>query len=244
MTVAESRVFAERFIALAGDLLSRVEVLICPPCTALYPLAQELRGRGVALGGQDVSPFSDAAHTAQISAALLADEALGCRYVLLGHWEVRRDRGDDDARVNAKAHRALEAGLHPLLAVGEAADRRGEAFSDLERQLPALLRGFSAEQAAGAVFMYEPEWTIGVAEPAPQEHIALACELIRAWLHERYGAGTADAARIIYGGSVTPEYAAELLRAPDIDGLGATRRGRDPQSWAQIVRLIAEAKGR
>jgi len=98
MTVAESLAFVWEFQALAGDLLDRIDVVICPPFTALWPVAKALRGSHIQLGGQNIAPSADLARTGEISAALLADA--GCRWVMLGHWEVRRNQGDDDELVN------------------------------------------------------------------------------------------------------------------------------------------------
>jgi triosephosphate isomerase len=93
-----------------------------------------------------------------------------------------------------------------------------------------------------SVFVYEPEWTIGVAKPAPPEHIGAGCHTIRRWLAERFDPETAQAVRLVYGGSVSPASALGLLALPDLDGLGAGRKGRDPDAFAQIVRLIAQIK--
>jgi len=236
MTASESRVFVARFLVAAADVLEGVEVVLCPPCTALYGVGQALRGSPVGLGAQNVSAHEGEAHTGEVSARLLADA--GCRWVLLGHWEVRRYLGDDDALVNRKLHRALEAGLGPVLSVGEARGWQAAAEDYLLWQLPVVLRGSAAAQVGSMVFLYEPEWMIGVAEPAPLVHVEAGCRTIRSWLRANYGDEPAEAARLIYGGSVSPEYAADLLQAPDVDGLGASRRGRDPETWAAIVRLI------
>jgi triosephosphate isomerase len=91
--------------------------------------------------------------------------------------------------------------------------------------------------------IYEPEWTIGVEEPAPADYVAAGCRFIRRWVAGAYGATTAEKVRTIYGGSVTPAYAEGLLSSPEIDGLGAGRQGRDPKAFAEIVRLIVRARG-
>ena len=248
MTVAESLAFVRDFEAIAGGLLDEVDVVICPPFTALWPVAQALRGspsagsgRGrVQLGGQNIAPTADLARTGEISAALLAD--VGCRWVMLGHWEVRRHQGDDDAAINRKVHLALGVGLSPILLIGEAHDTQSPMTDELERQLERVLAGCPAEQVETMAFIYEPEGTIGVAEPASPEHVTTGCGFIRGWLRERWGDAVAESVRIIYGGSVAPEYAADLLSCPDVDGLGATRRGRDAATFAQIVRLIAQSR--
>ena len=240
MTVAESLAFVRDFEALAADLLDKVDVVICPPYTALWPVAQVLRDSRIQLGGQNIAPTADPARTGEISAVLLAD--VGCRWVMLGHWEIRRHLGDDDATVNRKVHLALEAGLTPILLIGEARDDRRPLEEALRRQLERVLAGCQAEQVETMAFVYEPEGAIGVAAPASPEHVAAGCGLIRDWLRGRWGDAVAENVRIIYGGSVAPEHAADLLACPDVDGLGATRRGRDPATFAQIVRLIVTAR--
>ena len=240
MTVAESLAFVREFEALAADLLDKVDVVICPPYTALWPVAQVLRDSRIQLGGQNIAPTADPARTGEISAALLAD--VGCRWVMLGHWEIRRHLGDDDATVNRKVHLALEAGLTPILLIGEARDDRRPLEEALRRQLERVLAGCQAEQVETMAFVYEPEGAIGVAAPASPEHVATGCGLIRGWLRGRWGDAVAESVHIIYGGSVAPEHAADLLACPDVDGLGATRRGRDPATFAQIVRLIVTAR--
>ena len=236
MTIVESRAFVRDFEAIVGDLLDEVDVVICPPFTALWPVAQALRGTRIQLGGQNIAPTADPARTSEISAALLAD--VGCRWVMLGHWEVRRHQGDDDAIVNRKVHLALDAGLAPILLIGEARDDQSPMADALER----VLAGCQAGQVERMAFVYEPEGAIGVAAPALPEHVATGCGFIRDWLRGRWGDAVAESVRIIYGGSVAPEYAADLLACPDVDGLGATRRGRNAATFAEIVRLIARMR--
>ena len=240
MTIAESLAFVRDFEAIAGDLLDEVDVVICPPFTALWPVAQALRGSRIQLSGQNIAPTADLARTGGISAALLAD--VGCRWVMLGHWEVRRHLGDDDAAVNRKVHLALDAGLAPILLIGEARDNQTPLGDVLKQQLERVLAGCQAEQVETMAFIYEPEATIGVGAPTPPEHVATGCGFIRGWLRGRWGDAVAESVRIIYGGSVAPEYAADLLGCLDVDGLGATRRGRDAATFAEIVRLIAKSR--
>jgi triosephosphate isomerase len=242
MTIAESLAFVRDFQGLAGDLLDQVDVIICPPFTALWPVAQALAGSGLQLGAQDVAASTDPARTGQISAALLADA--GCRWVMLGHWEVRRYAGDDDAAVNRKLHLAQAAGLAPILLVGEGRDAEGSREIILDRRLSQLLAGCQTEQVAKLVFVYEPEAAIGLDAPTQTEQVASGCAFIRNWLRQRWGNPTAEAVRLIYGGSVSPAYAAGLLSSADVDGLGASRRGRNPATFIEIVRQVAWVKGR
>lgn len=240
MTIAESLTFAREFRTLASDLVHEVDVVICPPFTALYAVAQVLTGSPIMLGAQDVSADDDPAHTGQVSAALLAD--VGCQWVMLGHWEVRRCFGDTDETVNRKMHLALSAGLRPILLIGEARDARESFQAALDAQLARALDGCDTARVAEMAFVYEPEWTIGVAEPAPPECVTAGCGFIREWIGERFGPPVAQAVRIIYGGSVTPAHAEALLASPEVDGLGATRKGRRAETFVQIVRQIAAAK--
>jgi triosephosphate isomerase len=240
MTVSESLRFVQQMEQLAVGLLETVDIVICPPFTALWPVSQALQGSRLQLGAQDVAPTDALARTGEISAALLADA--GCQWVMLGHWEVRRHRADDDAAVNRKVHLVLEAGIRPILLVGEPEDGVDAPEAAMRRQLTRVLKGCQGEQVARMVFVYEPEGAIGVSAPAGQEHVTAGCRFIRHWLQKEWGASVAEDVRIIYGGSVAPENAADLLAIPDLDGLGATRRGRDPVTFTAIVEAIAEAK--
>ncbi|MGD2205631.1 MAG: triose-phosphate isomerase [Anaerolineae bacterium] len=219
----------------------QVQVVLCPPYTALYPMAQALGDRPLELGVQNISAAVNGAHTGEISARLAADA--GARWVLLGHWELRRHLGETDEIINQKIHRALEADLHPIVLIGESLDvETAQVVSTLEQQQTSVLKGCTADQVSRMAFVYEPEWTIGATEPAPPEHVGRGCRRIRRWLTDHFGPGTAQSIRILYGGSVTPAYAGKLLTLPDVDGLGAGRTGRDPVAFAEIVSLIAQMR--
>lgn len=232
MTIAQSLAFVRDFLARAGPYLEAVEVVLCPPYTALAAVADAVRGTPIAVGGQDLWPGPGQAHTGAISAELLADA--GAIWVMVGHWEVRRRLREDDRAVNQKVRAALEGNLRPILLLGEAA---GEPFDP--GRLAVLLDGCDAEAVARMAFVYEPEGAIGQREPVSPAHAAAGCRAIRRWLAERFGERVARQTRIIYGGSVSPEHAAALLADPEVDGLGATRRGRDPAAFAEIVAQIA-----
>jgi triosephosphate isomerase len=241
MTIPESMAFVRQFRAAVGDLAQAVDVVLCPPYTALQSMAQALVKTPIAVGAQNLCAGPGLAHTGEISAPLLADA--GCEWVMLNHWEIRRRTGESDADVNHKMHAAFEAGLRPILLVGESKDERGQSKEVLETRLPILFARCQARQVARIALVYEPEWTIGVKEPAPPEYVAAGCGAIRQWLGRTYNAGLASVIRIIYGGSVAPEYASDLLASPDVDGAGASRKGRDPIAFAKIVWLIAATKG-
>jgi triosephosphate isomerase len=241
MTIPESRAFVREFRAAVGNLAQKVDIVLCPPYTALQSLAQALADTPIALGAQDLCAAPGLAHTGEISAPLLADA--GCEWVMLNHWEIRRSRRETDEDINRKMHAAFEAGLRPILLIGESSTERGQAKEALEARLPVLFAGCETEQVSRIALVYEPEWTIGVEEPARPEYVAAGCGAIRQWLGLTYNAGLASVIRIIYGGSVAPEYASDLLASPQVDGAGASRKGRDPAAFAEIVRLIAAARG-
>ncbi len=240
MTVSRSLAFVRRFEELADGLLDQIDIVICPPYTALWALSREMKGSRLQLGAQNVSPATDPAPSGEISTELLADA--GCRWVMLGHWEARRHLGDSDRSVNTKVHLALAAGLLPILLVGEGRDEHASQKEVLARHLSAVLSGCEGEQVASMAFVYEPESAIGAAAPSSVEHAASGTAAVRQWLRDRWGADAADSVRIIYGGGGAPEHAADLLAGPELDGLGATRRGRDPEVFVEIVRQIARAK--
>jgi len=240
MTISESLAFVRKFRTAVGDLAQAVDIVLCPPYTALHAAAQALAGSPIGLGAQNLCATPGKAHTGEISAPLLADA--GCEWVLLGHWEIRRHMGETDVDVNRKMHAAFQAGLRPILLVGEAAMERGRSEETLAARLPHLFAECGAEQVARMAIVYEPEWTIGAQEPAPPDYVAAGCRFIRQWIGREYGVGVAEGVRTIYGGSVAPAYAEGLLASPEVDGLGASRKGRDPIAFAEIVRLIATAK--
>ena len=238
MTVEEGLAHLHRFRAKVHSHLDRVDVIICPPFTALYPLAHSLSGSPIQLGVQNLSVAPGGAFTGQISARLAADA--GARWAQLGHWELRRYMGETDEAVSQKVQRALEAGLDLILLVGEAEGVEAEqADAAVDGQLACILGQCQPEQVARMVLVYEPEWAIGAREPAPPAHVEAGCTRIREWLASRFGPATSQSARIAYGGSVTPNYAENLLSLDNLDGLGAGRLGRDPDAFSDIVRLVA-----
>jgi triosephosphate isomerase len=239
MTIAESLTFVDEFRRVAGDLIQVVDVVLCPPYTGLHRLAHALADTPIMLGAQDLCAAPGKAHTGQVSAPLLVD--VGCEWVMLNHWEIRRRTGETDEDVNRKMRAASEAGLRPILLVGEATAERGQADAVLAARLPTLFADCAPEDVARMVMVYEPEWTIGVKDPASPAYVAAGCRFIRQWVGREYGMQVAEEVRIIYGGSVAPQYAEGLLSPPDVDGAGASRKGRDPVAFAEIVRLIAVA---
>jgi triosephosphate isomerase len=241
MTVPEGLAFMREFRPAVADLAESMRIVLCPPCTALYPLSEMLAGSGIDLGAQDVSAAPGESHTGAISPRLLA--STGCKWVMLGQLEVRRRTGETDADCNEKMHACFGAGLRPILLIGEGGRERGTAEEVLAARLPDLLAGCNTGQVGSCVIIYEPEWALGAPKPASPSEVAAGCSVIRRAIARIHGLDAADRVRIIYGGSVTPPYAEELLASPDVDGLGAGRQSRDPFSFARILRSIAAAKG-
>lgn len=194
-----------------------VEVAICPPFVYLITLGIQLAGTSVCLGAQNVSERSDGAYTGEISATMLRD--LGCRYAIVGHSERRTLYGEDDALVAHKFSAALDAGLMPILCVGEQlAERQADQTeSVVGRQLDAVMNHVPIARFSRAAIAYEPVWAIGTGHTATPDQAQQVHAFIRARIAKR-DATIAARLRILYGGSVKGANAAELFRMPDIDG--------------------------
>jgi triosephosphate isomerase len=199
---------------------ARAEVVVLPPYTDLRGVQTLVDGDRLQIryGAQDVSVHDDGAYTGEISAAMLAK--LGCSYVVAGHSERRQYHHEDDALVSAKAHKALAAGMTPIVCVGEGLEVRqsGEHVVHCLGQLDGSLDGFTAEQVAGLVVAYEPVWAIGTGEVATPEDAQEVAGSIRAHIREVHGEAAADDLRVLYGGSVKAANVAGIMQQPDIDG--------------------------
>ncbi len=233
-TPQETAAFVEDFAPRVASFFE-IEVLLIPPYTSLEPASRQLVGTSIALGAQDLHSEPSGAYTGAISAQMLA--ACGCRYVLVGHSERRHVFGDDDATVRRKLGSALDGRLLPILCIGETIDeRRGGATPEiLTRQLTVGLDGLDAGAMKSIVVAYEPVWAIGTGETATPEQAQEAIAGIRAWLSGRFDEPTAGRARILYGGSVKPGNAAELMRLPDVDGVLVGGASLDPEAFAAIA---------
>lgn len=212
----------------AGDpVVPPVEVVIAPPFTALAEARLALAGSPIGLAAQTVSAEASGAFTGEVSAAMLADA--GCRYCLVGHSERRGLFGETDEGVARKAAALLDAGVRPIVCVGET---RAERESDqteriVGHQLEAGLAKIQAAKAAELVVAYEPVWAIGTGLTATPEQAQRAHRFIRETL--------AESIRIQYGGSVNPQNVAGLMAQPDIDGALVGGASLDPESFAAIV---------
>jgi triosephosphate isomerase len=228
------------------------DVILFPPATLLPVVAQGLGGSTLRWGGQDLHPEDGGAHTGDLSAGHLAD--WGSTWVLCGHSERRAGHGESDVLVAAKVAQALRRGLQPLLCVGETEAEReaGRTEAVLRRQLDAAMPPGGGPWATtlpappeppGNVIAwalaYEPVWAIGTGKTATPSLAQEAHALLRAAVAARVGAGAAGGLRILYGGSVKPENAADLFAQPDIDGFLIGGASLDPGSFLDIIRRCA-----
>jgi len=209
--------------ALARDLAARLaggeggcEWVVCPPFPLLGTVAAAVRGSCIAVGGQDCHAAPSGPHTGDVAAPMLAD--LGCSYVIVGHSERRRDHGETDAGVRAKAEAAQASGIAPIVCVGETQAQReaGETEAVLRRQVEACVPERPVRQLSVA---YEPVWAIGTGLTPGNAEIAAALAAVRRVLEARFDPATARGIRLLYGGSVKPANAAELWRIDGVDGL-------------------------
>lgn len=214
MLSADGWALADAIAQGTARLPGSPEILVCPPATLIGLIAEVVAGTTVALGAQDCHIDPSGAHTGDIAAPMLAD--LGCRYVIVGHSERRADHGETSAVVRAKAQAAQRAGMAAIVCVGETWPEReaGKTTEVVGRQLAESV----PEGASGAtlVIAYEPVWAIGSGRTATPAQVAEVHALIRRELHDR--AKDAAAVRILYGGSMKPASAAELLAVADVDG--------------------------
>ena len=216
-TVPESLALVEE-IGAGLTRLDDIEVAILPPFTSLWPVSTSgIADTGVVLGAQDMYWEASGAFTGEISPLMLSG---WCRYALIGHSERRQLFGETDETVNRKAHAALAHGLRPMVAVGETLEENeaGQTEAVLSRQVPAGLGGIDERQGLELVMAYEPIWAIGTGRTATPEHAEQSCALIRRLVAQVLGTAVADSVRILYGGSVTPANADELMSRDNVDG--------------------------
>jgi len=228
-------------INLAVGKQTDVGVAVCPPFTALESCAEIIGDSNVQLGGQNMHPKLEGAYTGEISPVML--RSLFCTFVLLGHSERREYFKESDAFINEKVKAALESSLKPILCVGETLEQRegNETFNVVKTQLVDCLKDVSAEAAESLVIAYEPVWAIGTGKVATPEMAQEVHKMIRDELAGILGQGAADKIRILYGGSMKPENATELLDQPDIDGGLIGGAALKAKSFIELVQ-IAQSK--
>ena len=238
-TSSEARETAARLVDLAADV-DDVDIMIAPTFTALESVSAVTKNSRVSLGGQDLFWEKEGAYTGEISADMLV--AVGCRYVIIGHSERRAYFAETDETVNRKVRAALEHQLTPIVCVGETLEENeaGQTEAVVSRQMRDGLQGLDPAAGRSLVIAYEPVWAIGTGLAATSSGAnAVIRDVVRSALEDVFDPETAEAVRVLYGGSVKPGNAAEFFAQPDIDGAlvgGASLKAED---FVQIVSAAA-----
>ncbi len=219
----------------SARLKEQREIAVAPPFVLLYAVSQELAGSDILLAAQNMHFEDSGAYTGEVSPPML--KPFGVRYVILGHSERRQFFKETDDLINKKVKAALRHRINPILCVGETADQRkeGRTLDVVMAQLEGGLEGIEASQLSSLTIAYEPVWAIGTGVNATPEQAQEVHGIIRNRLQARFGTELAQGARILYGGSVTPENAASLLAMPDIDGALVGGASLKADSFAAIV---------
>ena len=248
MTWAGAVKLTQRLCDICDGKYNDVQVVLCPPFTCIKGVGDviEFDWTEFAVGAQDVCaqmPEGTAACTGDISVKMLVD--LGCSYCIIGHSERRADRGETDAGVNAKAKLLLEHGITPIICCGESAEcmEAGGTVEFISGQMRAALEGLTAEQVAKIVLAYEPIWAIGTGNVPTPERADANCGAVRQVVREMFGDETADAVRVLYGGSLKPENAELFLPMENIDGGLVGGAALDADKFAEIIRICNKLKG-
>jgi triosephosphate isomerase (TIM) len=233
-TVHDAVVFVKELKGVVKDV-TRVDIVIAPPFTALNAVAAAARNTNIGVAAQNVYWEREGAFTGEVAAAMVKEA--GAEFVIVGHSERRRLFGETDAHVNRKVVAALGAELTPIVCVGETLEERerGEMLPVIDRQIKDGLERITAEQIADMVIAYEPVWAIGTGRNATAAQAAEAHAHIRTRLRQWFGADAADRCRVIYGGSVKPDNISDLIAAPDVDGALVGGASLEVKSFADIV---------
>ncbi len=234
-TVAETAELVSQLKAAAAGV-TEVEVVVCPPFTALAKAVEAASGSSIAVGAQDMYWEEKGAFTGEVSPTMLKE--VGCKYVILGHSERRQFFGETNETVNRKVKAAYQYGLLPIVCVGELLEEReaGQTESVVKAQTENSLAGLTPGQVKQLVVAYEPVWAIGTGKTASKEDAQQVIGFIRQVLAGMYGQDQADAVRIQYGGSVKADNIAELMAQPDIDGALVGGASLTVDAFAPIVK--------
>jgi len=240
-TPADGAALVAELVAAVGKK-TEVDIVVCPPFTALDAVAKVLDGSTIRLGAQNLHPENSGAFTGEISAPML--RALFATHVIIGHSERRALFGETDAFVNLKVLAALKHQLKPILCVGETLAEResGATLKVVQTQLEAGLQGVSKEQAASLIVAYEPVWAIGTGKVATTDQAQEVHAFIRGLLTKLFTEPVAQRVRILYGGSMKPANAPELLAQKDIDGGLIGGAALEARSFVELVNAAVAAK--
>jgi len=231
----QTREFFRDFLPLVANH-DRDEIVVCPPFVDLCPAVGAAKGSNVAIGAQNLHWEKEGAYTGEISASMLL--AVGCTHVIIGHSERRQYFGETDDIVNLKLKAALEAGLTPIVCVGEVLEEREARLTEdvLRRQCLRAFHAVSSKKAGKLVVAYEPVWAIGTGKTATPQMAAESHSLIRGEATKAFGEQFTNNLRILYGGSVKPENAKALMAEEEIDGALVGGASLDPKSFSAIVK--------
>ena len=234
-TPDQTRDFFRDFLPLVKKH-DRDEITVCPPFLAVPAAVEAAKGSNVAIGAQNMYWEKEGAFTGEISTGMLL--AVGCTHVIIGHSERRQYFGETDDTVNLKLKAALEAGLVPIVCVGEVLEEREAGLTEdvLRRQCLRAFHAISGKKAAKLVIAYEPVWAIGTGRTATPQLASEAHQVIRSEAGKALGEELAENLRILYGGSVKPENAKALMSEAEIDGALVGGASLDPKSFAAIVK--------
>ena len=217
-SVPEGIELAKAVVAKASEVPASVKLIIAPPFTHLYPVAEVVKGSAVGLSAQNCADKEKGAYTGEVSVDMLS--SVGCGYTILGHSERRQYYGETDAKLVDKVKLAIAAGLSPIFCVGENLEEReaGRHFEVVSGQVENVLYTLSAEEMSKVIVAYEPVWAIGTGKTATAEQAEEMHAFIRATIAEKFGAEAAENVSILYGGSCKPTNAKEIFAKPDVDG--------------------------
>ncbi|HET6822333.1 MAG TPA: triose-phosphate isomerase [Anaerolineales bacterium] len=238
-TVSEARDLVSMMRAKL-DEVADVGKVLCPPFIAIPALAELLSNTGIGLGAQNLHWEEKGAFTGEVSPSMVKEF---CQYVIIGHSERRAYFGETDESVNKKLHAAMNAGLVPIVCVGETLEQyeAGTTSEVVRRQIGGGLAGIDSTFAARIIVAYEPVWAIGTGKASSGENANFVHQqVIRPALSELFGAQTADAIRILYGGSVTAANASEFFAYPDIDGALVGGASLKPDEFVAITKAAAK----
>ena len=228
---------AKELIAAIAPLVKDAgcEVVACTPFVDLSAAQEAAQGTNIQIGAENCHWEVSGAYTGEVSAQMLT--SMGVNIVIIGHSERRQYFGETDVTVNKKVHAALEAGLHPIICVGESLEQRemGVTMELINLQVKSALSGVAPEKVRKCVIAYEPIWAIGTGRTATAEQAAEVCTAIRATIRNLYGARVARSVTIQYGGSMNPKNAAELLAQPDVDGGLIGGASLKPDQFVEII---------
>jgi len=235
-TIREAVDFTNQLKNLIAGLDDR-DVIIAPPFTALYPVAEALRGSQIHLSAQNQSDKAEGAYTGEVSARMLVDA--GCRHVIIGHSERRNLFGEKDTVISAKVKIALASGLKPIFCIGETLDEREEdrTFSVIERQIKEGLNNLNRDDIRRLVIAYEPVWAIGTGKTATPGQAQEIHAFIRHLMDATYGEPAAGDIPILYGGSVNPKNIGALMAERDINGVLVGGASLEIESFSRIIRF-------